>query len=74
MEGLAPGAPNIGGQNGRSFVSVCRYVEGGKYIETHTGCGSVWGQVDADASFSFRGIPYSAQVQYSTRYMPYPDP
>jgi hypothetical protein len=43
---------------------ISRYVEGGKYIETHTGCGSVWGQVDGTSSFSFRGIPYSVQVQW----------
>ena len=40
-----------------------RYVEGGKYIETHTSCGTIWGRVDAQNRFSFTGIPYSVQVR-----------
>jgi len=44
------------------WSNVHRYVEGGKYIETHTSCGTIWGRVDAQNRFSFTGIPYSVQV------------
>ena len=45
-----------------SIFLYSRYVEGGNYISTNTGCGELWGHVDGDHMFSFRGIPYSIQV------------
>jgi hypothetical protein len=38
-------------------ISAC-----GKFVETHTGCGVVIGDVEGDNAFAFRGIPYSVPV------------
>ena len=39
-----------------------RLVEGGKYVETLTGCGMVRGHVDGKDRFHFRSLPYSVPV------------
>ena len=46
-----------------SWYNYHRFVEDGKYIETQTSCGKVWGKVEGDGDvFRFTGIPYSATV------------
>jgi len=39
-----------------------RLVESGKFVETQTGCGKVWGHVEGEDMFMFRSLPYSVQV------------
>jgi hypothetical protein len=40
-----------------------RLVEGGRYIETMTGCGPVRGHVEGEDRFLFRSLPYSVPVE-----------
>merc|ERR1711892_1561257 len=47
----------------RGWRNHHKLVEGGKYIETETGCGKVWGWVEGDDKFLFRSIPYSVDVE-----------
>lgn len=47
----------------RGWKNYHKLVEGGKYIETETGCGKVWGWVEGDDRFLFRAIPYSVDVE-----------
>lgn len=38
-------------------------VEDGRYVETQTSCGAVWGAVEGEDRFMFRNLPYSVAAQ-----------
>jgi carboxylesterase type B len=47
----------------RGWKNYHKLVEDGKYVETETSCGKVWGWVEGDDRFLFRSIPYSVDVE-----------
>jgi len=50
----------------RGWRNYHKLVEGGKYVETETSCGKVWGWVEGEDRFLFRSIPYSVDVERFT--------
>ena len=47
----------------RGWTNYHKLVEGGKYVETETSCGKVWGLVEGEDRFLFRSVPYSVDVE-----------